>query len=146
MAISEIQAGRPDARRFEVVALSDHEWRVCDPALDEDDPTRVLGFIARRADEYDVLALAPAPVACGCFRDWDAALHAVLLDEPLPEDRWRVGSIEIISLRSRTVHEYRLTHDFDLTCLDVEEGPFSCRDAAIRAARRILAAVEGDWA
>jgi hypothetical protein len=134
---------RRSTPEFEVVALSDHEWRVCDPKIDSHDPRRVLGFIAQTEGRYEVLALAPSPVSCGGYRDWDAALHALLLDEPFPEDSWRVGAVEVVSMRSRTMHEYRLRHEYDLTCLDLDEGPFLCRDAAVLAARRIVAAVTG---
>jgi hypothetical protein len=63
--------------RLEVVALSDHEWRVCDRLLDKADPRRVLAYIERRDEGYDVLALLPAPTPCGRFLDWSAALNAV---------------------------------------------------------------------
>ena len=63
--------------RLEVVALSDHEWRVCDRLLDKADPRRVLGYIERRDEGYEVLALLPAPIPCGRFSDWNAALSAV---------------------------------------------------------------------
>jgi hypothetical protein len=63
--------------RLEVVALSDHEWRVCDRLLHRADPRRVLGYIERRDEGYEVLALLPAPTPCGRFSDWNAALSAV---------------------------------------------------------------------
>lgn len=63
--------------RLEVVALSDHEWRVCDRLLDRSDPRRVLGYIERRDERYEVLVLLPAPTPCGGFSDWNAALNVV---------------------------------------------------------------------
>jgi hypothetical protein len=67
----------PANPRLEVVALSDHEWRVCDKLLDKADPRRVLGYIERSGDGYEVLALLPAPTPCGRFASWNAALSVV---------------------------------------------------------------------
>ncbi len=77
MTTNQARPGRQQAPRFEVVALTDHEWRVCDPTIDTHDGRRVLGFIARREGAYEVLALAPAPVPRGSYRDWDTALQAL---------------------------------------------------------------------
>ena len=63
--------------RLEVVALSDHEWRVCDRLLDKADPRRVLGYIEGRDEGYEVLALLPAPTPCGRFLDFNSALSTV---------------------------------------------------------------------
>lgn len=63
--------------RLEVVALSDHEWRVCDRLLDQADPRRVLGYIELRDAVYEVLVLLPAPTPCGRFGSLSAALSAV---------------------------------------------------------------------
>ena len=63
--------------RLEVVALSDHEWRVCDRLLDQADPRRVLGYIELRDDRYEVLVLLPAPTPCGRLASMSAALAAV---------------------------------------------------------------------
>lgn len=59
---------------LEVIALSDHEWRVCDPHLDEDDGRRVLGYIEARDSRYDVLELCPEPVRHGDCESWEDAL------------------------------------------------------------------------
>ncbi len=63
--------------RLEVVALSDHEWRVCDRLLDKGDPRRVLGYIELSGERYEVLALRPAPTPCGRFCSWNAALSTI---------------------------------------------------------------------
>ncbi|BDZ47331.1 hypothetical protein [Naasia aerilata] len=59
---------------LEVVALSSHEWRVCDLHLDEDDGRRVLGYIEARDARYDVLELCPEPVRHGDCGSWEDAL------------------------------------------------------------------------
>ncbi|MFC0678142.1 hypothetical protein ACFFGH_09850 [Lysobacter korlensis] len=67
----------PANPRLEVVALSDHEWRVCDRVLDKADPRRVLGYIERSGEGFEVLALLPAPTPCGRFAGWNAALSVI---------------------------------------------------------------------
>jgi hypothetical protein len=78
--------GRSSHPRLEVKALSDHEWRICDRALDRSDPRRVLGYIERRGTTYEVLALLPGPKPCGRFGDWGSALD-VIAAESLPPSR-----------------------------------------------------------
>jgi hypothetical protein len=65
---------------LEVIALTDHEWRVCDGRIPQSDPTRILGYIEHCPTGFEVLALSPAPLTCGLFDCWDTALEA-LLDE-----------------------------------------------------------------
>ncbi|HEY8591213.1 MAG TPA: hypothetical protein VIL55_16820 [Naasia sp.] len=65
-------------RDIEVVALTSHEWRICDGTIDERDARRVLGYIEERPDSYEVLALCPAPRVQGEYSSWDDALKALL--------------------------------------------------------------------
>ncbi len=68
----------PAHPRLEVVALSDHEWRVCDRLLDKADPRRVLAYIERSGEDgFEVLALLPAPTPCGRFSSWSTALTVI---------------------------------------------------------------------
>ena len=62
---------------IEVVALSRCEWRICDGRIEEGDARRILGYIERREDRYEVLALNPAPSVCGCFGSWQESLDAL---------------------------------------------------------------------
>ncbi|WP_210505881.1 hypothetical protein [Naasia sp. SYSU D00057] len=62
---------------LEIVALSRCEWRICDGRIDEGDARRILGYIERRDDGYEVLALNPAPSVCGCFGSWQESLAAL---------------------------------------------------------------------
>lgn len=43
--------------RLEVKELSDHEWRVCNAALDESDAHRVLGYVEKRGWYYELTRL-----------------------------------------------------------------------------------------
>ncbi len=65
-------------RELEVVALTDHEWRVCDGRVDEGDARRILGYIAEECGQYEVLALKPAPVVCGTFGCLEQSLEALV--------------------------------------------------------------------
>jgi hypothetical protein len=47
---------------LEVIALSDHEWRVCDGRLDPADATRLLGFELQNGT-YEVLRMREAGVS-----------------------------------------------------------------------------------
>jgi hypothetical protein len=66
-----------DDPALEVVALSDHEWRVCDHRLPPTDGRRLLGVIEESRNGYEVLALTPHPVNFGPFPQWDAAIRAL---------------------------------------------------------------------
>jgi hypothetical protein len=46
---------------LEVVALSDHEWRVCDGRVRASDARRMLGFINKTAGSYELVRLQPWP-------------------------------------------------------------------------------------
>ena len=76
----------------EVVALSDHEWRVCDRHLDEHDGRRVLGYIEASEALYDVLELRPTPVRHDGCDTWEEAIallaaHAQAHPESGPSPR-----------------------------------------------------------
>ena len=62
---------------LEVVALTGHEWRVCDGRINEGDARRILGYIEQRGGQYEVLALSPSPSVCGCFGSWHECLAAL---------------------------------------------------------------------
>ena len=62
---------------LEVVALSRSEWRVCDGRIDEGDARRILGYIERRENGYEVLALNPAHRVCGSYGSWHESLTAL---------------------------------------------------------------------
>jgi hypothetical protein len=49
--------GVPVDESLEVIALSDHEWRVCDGRIDPSDASRLLGFIELENGSYEVLKL-----------------------------------------------------------------------------------------
>lgn len=63
---------------LEIIALSDHEWRVCDGRIAPSDPSRILGYIERCPDGFEVLSLCPGPFSCGSFPRWNSALAALL--------------------------------------------------------------------
>ncbi len=46
--------GRPD---LEVAPVSDHEWRVCDARIAQDDAGRVLGFVEQSRAGYEALRI-----------------------------------------------------------------------------------------
>lgn len=69
---------RRRAMELEVVALTDHEWRVCDARIDECDARRILGYIARVCGRYEALALDPAPRPCGAFDRLDQSIDALV--------------------------------------------------------------------
>jgi hypothetical protein len=55
--------GIPVDEFLEVIALSDHEWRVCDGRVDPADATRLLGFIELENGTYEVLRMREAGVS-----------------------------------------------------------------------------------
>lgn len=59
---------------LEVTAVGDEAWRVCDGRVDPADATRVLGFVERRHDHFELLRIGPAPAVCEHFDCLDAAL------------------------------------------------------------------------
>ncbi|HYI34460.1 MAG TPA: hypothetical protein VEX88_13455 [Glaciibacter sp.] len=52
--------GHPVNEFLEVIALSDHEWRVCDGRIDPSDASRLLGFIELENGAYEVLRFTPS--------------------------------------------------------------------------------------
>lgn len=46
---------------LEILAISDHEWRVCDGRFDQSDARRMLAYIGRTADVYELMRLQSAP-------------------------------------------------------------------------------------
>ena len=67
--------GKGDA--LEVVALSDHEWRVCDGEMEPGDGRRVLAYIEKCEGSYEVMSMTPLPCVCGRFCSFDEALRRV---------------------------------------------------------------------
>jgi hypothetical protein len=67
--------GRGDP--LEVVALSDHEWRVCDRELDAGDASRILAYIEKCDGAYEVMSMKPTPCVCGRFSSFNDALSRV---------------------------------------------------------------------
>jgi len=60
---------------LEVIAVGDEAWRVCDGRVDPADATRVLGFVERRHDRFELLRIGTAPAVCEHFDCLDAALE-----------------------------------------------------------------------
>ena len=58
---------------LQVSRISDGEWRVADGRLSDASPSKVLGFIQRRGDAFDVLHIA-MPDRDLRFDDWNSAL------------------------------------------------------------------------
>lgn len=61
---------------LEVVALSDHEWRVCDGRVAASDATRVLAFIDKTGQVYELVRLQNGPRS-EIFDSFDAAIDAL---------------------------------------------------------------------
>lgn len=59
---------------LEVIAVGDEAWRVCDGRVDPADATRVLGFVERRVDHFELLRFGAAPTVFEHFDCLDAAL------------------------------------------------------------------------
>lgn len=59
---------------LEVIAVGEDAWRVCDGRLDPSDATRVLGFVERTHDHFELLRIGSAPAGCESFDCLDAAL------------------------------------------------------------------------
>ncbi len=81
--------GRPVNDFLEVIALSDHEWRVCDGRIDPSDASRLLGFIELENGAYEVLRLTPAEACsnqigeCENFDCFAAALASLSETPPV---------------------------------------------------------------
>ncbi|MCU1525491.1 MAG: hypothetical protein JWO18_2385 [Microbacteriaceae bacterium] len=61
------------AETLEVMQLSSHEWRICDPRLPSDDARRVLGFIELKNGTYEALQLR-REFEWFCFESLDDAI------------------------------------------------------------------------
>ena len=59
---------------LEVIAVGAEAWRVCDGRVDPADATRILGFVERRHDHFELLRIGGASAACERFDCLDAAL------------------------------------------------------------------------
>lgn len=59
---------------LEVIAVGDEAWRVCDGRVDPADATRVLGFVERRHNHFELLRIGATPAVCEHFDCLDAAL------------------------------------------------------------------------
>jgi hypothetical protein len=61
---------------LEVLAISDHEWRVCDGRIPASDATRMLGFIDKTGNSYELIRLQHGQQS-ERFSSLDAALDAL---------------------------------------------------------------------
>jgi len=129
---------------LEVIALSDHEWRVCDARIDDRDPRRLLGYIERQESQYDVLILAPRPIAHGRFDRWEAALQVLRRARDLNRSN-DVDGIAIVARGDGPERGYYLEHDFDLDLLDGVPpcGPYESYVDAQHAAQLVALALSG---
>ena len=59
---------------LQVSRISDTEWRVADARLSDQSPSKVLGFIQKRVDTFEVLSLE-APDRDITFGEWKAAVE-----------------------------------------------------------------------
>jgi hypothetical protein len=66
---------------LEVVALSDHEWRVCDGEMEAGDGRRILAYIEKRDGSYEVMSMRPTPCVCGRFCSLNDALRKVRAEQ-----------------------------------------------------------------
>jgi len=62
---------------LEVIPVGDEAWRVCDGRVDPADATRVLGFVERRHDRFELLRIGTAPTVSEHFDCLDAALEGL---------------------------------------------------------------------
>ena len=46
---------------LEILAINDHEWRVCDGRFGPTDARRMLGYIGKTGDAYELLRLQGKP-------------------------------------------------------------------------------------
>ncbi len=76
---------------LEVVALSDHEWRVCDGGMEAGDARRILAYIEKCDGLYEVMSMKPMPCVCGRFCSLDDALTRVDADRRSSVNRRAIG-------------------------------------------------------
>jgi hypothetical protein len=93
--------GRPVNDFLEVIALSDHEWRVCDGRIDPSDASRLIAFIELENGSYEVLRLGSRECENGttgacenfdCLAAALAALSAAPTTSETPPANQPVGS------------------------------------------------------
>jgi hypothetical protein len=63
---------------LEIMELSDNEWRICDAAMDENDATRVLGFLEQRAGYFELTSMN-RPHRRERFGSFDSAIAAMTI-------------------------------------------------------------------
>jgi hypothetical protein len=63
---------------LEVIAVGDEAWRVCDGRVDPADATRVLAFVERRHNRFELLRIGAGPAVCEHFDCLDAALDDLI--------------------------------------------------------------------
>lgn len=89
--------GRPVSDSLEVIALSDHEWRVCDGRIDPSDASRLLGFIELENGRYEVLRLSPSETCdnvSGECENFDCLAAALASLSEVPTRRAQGGTVE----------------------------------------------------
>ncbi len=69
---------------LEILAISDHEWRVCDGRFGQSDARRMLGFIGKTRDVYELVHLQGEP-HLESFESLKDALDALV--EPSGDER-----------------------------------------------------------
>ena len=77
---------------LEVVALSDHEWRVCDGEMEASDARRILAYIEKCDGLYEVMSMKPMPCVCGRFCSFDDALTRISEDRELGVRRLAISA------------------------------------------------------
>jgi hypothetical protein len=70
-------AASPDPADVEITAISPTEWRVADHAIDQDDPTALLGFIQIVGTAFEVTNLG-RPRERAYFTSFDRATASLL--------------------------------------------------------------------
>ena len=77
---------------LEVVALSDHEWRVCDGEVEAGDARRILAYIEKCDGLYEVMSMKPMPCVCGRFCSFDEALTRISADRESGVNRLAISA------------------------------------------------------
>ncbi|HEV7813173.1 MAG TPA: hypothetical protein VGO99_09390 [Leifsonia sp.] len=88
---------------LEVIALSDHEWRVCDGRIDAADARRLLGYVERQGDTYELLRMSPTPGVCRHFDCLSAALEDLITPDITAS---RAGASGVRERRSRALMRF----------------------------------------
>ncbi|MGY4859160.1 hypothetical protein [Cryobacterium sp. AP23] len=74
--VADLLAG-PDPSDVEITAISPTEWRIADHAIDQDDPTALLGFIQIVGTAFEVTNLG-RPRERAYFTSFDRATASLL--------------------------------------------------------------------